>query len=218
MTSIRSLLAALLAVGAASNVFAQDFFDFGTIPGVPAEPSVEVDLDSAMLSFVSQAAEASGTATAGALDGLKNVRVRVYEELTDPNAVAAFVDKSSTALDRAGWKRAVYVADDEDKVRMYVRTEGQDISGMTLMVLDDEEAVFINIDGTIDPAQLGRLARMVGVGDMLGSFGGNDAGARPDRNRRRPAGDGNAPQAPAAQTPNSPSTDAAAGPPQGTPP
>jgi hypothetical protein len=177
MTSIRLLLTALIAAGSSSNVLAQDFFDFGTIPGVPAEPSVEIDLNSAMLAFVSQAAEASGTDAAGALDGLKNVRVRVYEELTDANAVAAFVDESSRALDRAGWQRAVYVADDEDKVRMYVKTQGQNVSGMTLMVVDDEEAVFVNIDGTIDPAQLGRLAGMMGVEDVLGSFGGN--GNRP---------------------------------------
>jgi hypothetical protein len=179
MTSIRLLLAALLATGASSNAFAQDYFDFGAIPGVPAEPSVEVDLNAAMISFVAQAAAASGTDTAGALDGLKNVRVRVYEELRDAPAVAAFMDQSSIALDRAGWQRAVYVAEDDSKVRMYVKMNAQQISGMTFMVLDGEEAVFINIEGTIDPAQLGRLASMMGVGDAMGAFGGNGARGRP---------------------------------------
>lgn len=197
MTSMRLLPAALIAAGYCSTALAQDFFDFGTIPGVPAEPSVEVDLNPAMLSFVAQAAQASGTDAAGALDGLKNVRVRVYEELTDPNAVSAFVDESSRALDNAGWQRAVFVADDEDKVRVYVKTQGQDISGMTLMVLDDEEAVFINIDGTINPTQLGRLASMMGVGDALGSFGGRGPGARQDRNEQQHPGGANTAQPPA---------------------
>jgi hypothetical protein len=187
MTSIRLLLAALIAASASSTAFAQDYFDFGTIPGVPTEPSVEVDLNSAMLSFVTQAAEASGTDTAGALDGLKNVRVRVYEDLKDANAVAAFMDESSRALDRAGWQRAVYVAEDESKVRMYVKMKDQNISGMTFMVLDGEEAVFINIEGTIDPAQLGRLASMMGVGDVMGAFGGNGRGAGQQRSGRQPS-------------------------------
>ncbi len=190
----RIACATLIGIGLAANGFAQNVFDFGSIPGVPAQPNVEVDLDSTMLAFVTRATQTSGPggeAAAKALAGLKHVRVRVYEQLTDPAAVVTFVDKNSLALEQAGWHRVVYVADEGDNVRIYARTRGQQISGMTVMVVDDEEAVFMNIDGAIDPAQLGFLARAMGMGGVLGPLAAaaSEAGAAAD-GRSAPASGG----------------------------
>ncbi len=194
----RTIVAALLAAAACAGAQAQDSspVDFGRIPGVAAEPNVEVDLNAAMLAFVTEAAKASGASSAdaaAALSGLKHVRVRVYEELKNPAAVQAFVESSSTALERAGWQRTVYVTDNDEKVRVYVKLQNQTVSGMNVMVVDgDDEAVFINIDGSIEPAQLGQLMRMAGAGDVLDSFG--QAGRGFDRARHGRHG-GHAPEA-----------------------
>ena len=182
----RIVIAALIAVGACASAAAQEFFDFGKIPGVPDEPNVEVDLNAALLAFVTEAAKTSDADVADAISGLDGVRVRVYEDLEDPATVGSFVDDSSKRLERAGWQRTVYVADDDDKVRVYVKMKDQHVSGMTVMVTDGDEAVFMNISGQIDAAQLGRLARMMGVGDVLEDFGIDGSFEAHRRGPRRP--------------------------------
>lgn len=167
----RMIIATCAAVAFSGSAAAEEFFDFGRIPGVADEPNVEVDLNAALLAFVTEAAKTSDANVADAISGLDNVRVRVYEDLKDPAAVGAFVDDSSKRLERAGWQRTVYVADEDDKVRVYVKMKDRHVSGMTVMVTDEDEAVFMNISGEIDPAQLGRLARVMGVGDVFGDAG-----------------------------------------------
>lgn len=184
----RIVAAALIAVGASSSAFAQEFFDFGRIPGVPNEPNVEINLNASLLAFVTEAAKTADADAADAIRGLDGVRVRVYEDLEDVKAVAAFVDESSKRLERSGWQRAVYVADDSDHVRLYVKMQDKQVSGMTVMILDDKEAVFVNIAGSIEPAQLGRLARVMGVDNVLG--GGHRASGRAARDGAAAHGEG----------------------------
>ena len=182
------VIAALLAVGACGNALAQDFFDFGHIPGVPDEPNVQVDLTAPLLAFVSAAAKTADVEGAEVISGLNGVRVRVYQKLNDAKAVSAFVEEASKRLERAGWLRTVYVADDENRVRIYVKIKDNLMSGMTVMVVDDHEAVFMNISGTIDPEQLGHLARTVGVGDAFGGHRrGPNASRRDGGDRKGPA-------------------------------
>jgi hypothetical protein len=163
----RIVVATLIALLARGSAMAEEYFDFGQIPGVPSEPNVEVDLNAALLAFVGEASKGSEPDLAGALSSIDGIRVRVYEELVDPAAVSAFVDDTSKKLERAAWQRMVYVRDNTDKVRVYVKMRDQQMLGMTVMVVDETDAVFINIAGTIDPAQLGRVARAMGAGNVL---------------------------------------------------
>lgn len=71
---------------------------------------------------------------------------------------------------------------------MHARVEGEQMVGMTFMILDSSDAVFIKIDGQIDPVQLGRVAAAMGLGDVLGGiFAGAPAGPQPAREAPRPA-------------------------------
>ena len=106
------------------------------------------------------------------LQGLEGVRLRVYESVDDADAVNAFVDDAAGRLEREGWQRVVYVQEGGEKVRVYARTEGQQVNGLTLMVFDGMEAVFMNVAGRLDPEQLGRIAGAMGVGDVIGSLAG----------------------------------------------
>ncbi len=176
---IGKLLLIAAALGAAWTAAAQGDFDFGQIPGVPAQPSVQIDLNPALLSFAAAAAGETDPALAELMRGLRNVRVRVYEELEDPAAVNSFVEEASGTLESSGWQRMVFVQDDDAKVRVYARTIGDEIDGMTVLVLDSSEAVFVNIDGRIDPRQLGRLAGAMGFAGVLGQHPMPGAGAAP---------------------------------------
>lgn len=176
MTVHKFALGALVAIGA-SQVFAQTdgSFDFSSVPGVGANPTVEINLNSAMLGFVTAAAGANGEDEAQEfLSGLKNIRVRVYDELEDPEAVITFIDDTSGALERDGWQRAVFIQDDEDRVHVYLKFDDIEtrVTGMTVMIADDDEAVFINIAGAINPETLGHVANAMGFGGVLNAFSG----------------------------------------------
>ena len=172
MTS-RWAIAALAAVSGA--VHAQGYFDFSQVPGLgDVEPHVQIDLNPAMLSFVTAAAEASSPGAGEVLAGIRNVRVRVYDALEDAQAVLEFIEDSSGELERDGWQRIVYVQEEDKKIRVYLQLEEDRPVGLTVMVIDADstEAVFINVAGEFDPVKLGQVARAVGIGEVLGEFTG----------------------------------------------
>ena len=165
----------LLAVGSAAN--AQGYFSFDDIPGVDAEPSVQIDLNPAMMGFFGEAAKGAGAEAASALEGITNVRVRVYEDIgADVAALAKFVEDASQTLERQGWQIVVRVREHGENVRIYMKpaaagsANAGTIEGLTVMVTDSgggDEAVFINVAGKIQPAQLGRLASQIGMNGMF---------------------------------------------------
>lgn len=170
---ILGVAAAVLAV-VSGTARAQGYFDFTQVPGLGDEPQVQIDLNPAMLRFVTSAARADDPAAAEVLEGIENVRVLVYEMLEDPAAVLAFVEDSSGRLESEGWQRVVYIQEEDEKVRVYMKLENDRAVGMTVMIVDTgaDEALFINIAGQIDPAKLGQLADSVGVHGVLDGVGG----------------------------------------------
>jgi hypothetical protein len=172
---IRSVAVALTAFSGAVN--AQGYFDFAQVPGLGDEPTVQIDLNPAMLGFVIAAAQETDPTVAETIRGIENVRVRVYEHIEDSDAVLAFVDDSSGQLERDGWQRMVYIQEDDEKVRIYVKIEETRPVGLTVMVVDGsgDEAVFINVAGDIDPVKLGQAANSVGIGGIFdGIIGAHD--------------------------------------------
>ncbi len=123
----------------------------------------------------------SGPGAAGADDpesesilaGLESVRVLVYEVGDDGQAMLNFVEEASTALEADDWQLAVYVQDADDKVRIYVKFDEENLAGLTILVADSGgEAVFANFAGSIDPAKLGGIASTFGVDDVIGDIAG----------------------------------------------
>lgn len=138
------------------------------------EPRVEVNLRGSLLRLASAAAGEEDPAAAAMLDGLRAVTVRIYPSPPDVRGLA--VERFSELgrrLERAGWLTLVRVRslpdrDDEDgdddtdgDVWIYVRDDGDVFDGMAVLAVDeqDENAVFVFIDGTIDPTQVAALSR-----------------------------------------------------------
>lgn len=178
MSIAKKWIVGLLACMPCAGAVAQGYFDFDSIPGLPDEPTVQVDLNAALLAFAAGAARVNDPATADMLEGIEGIRVRVYETLENVAEVDSFVDNAARELERGGWQRVVYAQEDGEKVRVYVRMDGERIDGMTLMVLDRNEAVFVNVAGRIEPEQLGRLAGAMGFGAILGEFTGAERSLR----------------------------------------
>ena len=169
-------------VGAAAlllaNVgFAQGAINFQDIPGIDSQPTVQIDLNAATLGFLRAAAP--DPTTAEVLSGIENVRLRVFEEVADPEEFLEFIDDTSGSLERDGWQRVVYVEDGNSKVRVYMQfQDDSSASGITVMVGDgNDSAVLVNVAGIIDPQKLGEVMRAVGAGEFMNGVAGNVPGA-----------------------------------------
>jgi hypothetical protein len=159
-------------------VQAQGAFDFSRIPGISAEPTVQIDLNPMMIGFVSEAARATDPQAADVLAGIRGIQVLVYELGETSQPLLSFIDTASGALENDGWQRAVYVQEGDEKVRIYMKFDASEMAGLTVMVADSGgEAVFVNVDGAINPAMLGRIAGQLGMGGMLGVLGEAAAGS-----------------------------------------
>jgi len=146
------------------------YFDFGRIPGVVDEPKVQIDLNPIMLGFMAGALKEKNAESASVLEGIRGIKVFVYELTQGRDQVRSFIDDIGNRLEGESWMRMIYVDSEDSKVRIHVRpgVNGASISGMTLMVLsDDDDAVFMNIVGDINPSKLGQIASSVGFKNLL---------------------------------------------------
>ena len=169
------LVGALLAFS--SSAHAQGYFPFDEIPGLDSEPTVQIDLDPQLMNMFGAAAKGADQGAASALEGITNVRVRVYEGISIGGGEAEllkFVDDTSRTLEGDGWKSVVRVNEDGERVRIFVKptaggANAGSFAGLTLMVVDTGggEAVFINLAGAIRPEQLGRIAAQMGMDGMF---------------------------------------------------
>ncbi|MDT7857090.1 DUF4252 domain-containing protein [Rubrivirga sp. S365] len=132
-----------------------------------APPTVEVNLRGSLLRLASEAARAEEPEAALMLDGLRAVTVRVYTlGATRDLAVRRLADVGQR-FEADGWWTFVRVrsqpgdTENDGDVWIYVRDAGDAFDGMAVMAVDNEDdnAVFVLIDGTIDPAQVGALTR-----------------------------------------------------------
>lgn len=170
------IIAAILAALFCGPVMAQDwmdglpskpgYVDFGNLTELfGQEPKVEVMLGGPLVTFLAEASRQEDPELAKMLDGLTAISVNVYDlDQGDAQAARDRVEQLAGRLSDQKWQRTVKVSEEDSRVHMFMRTDGDQIAGLALMVLDgDSEAVFINVVGNVDPAALGKLAGKFGV-------------------------------------------------------
>jgi hypothetical protein len=165
-----AVLAALLAAG--SPVLAQSlsdqpgYVDFGDLDSISSnEPEVEISLTPMLIRFLCAAVQDEDEDLADTLCKLRSIRISVFELAPEDYAQAKEkADEISKALEAKGWEAAVVMRAEDSTVRLYMRLVGEMVAGMAVMVIEPgSDAVFMNIVGEIDPAQLGRVAAQFGV-------------------------------------------------------
>ena len=132
------------------------------------EPKLEVNIHGALLNLVAEASRFEDPDLATMLKKLKGISVRGFDaDGFDLQAVRAKTSEMSKKLKADGWETIVRVRDDDEYVDMYVKTQNDVIAGMVVMVIDDDdEAIFVNIIGEIDPEQIGRLGNKFHFGGL----------------------------------------------------
>ena len=123
------------------------------------EAEIDINLRGSILKMVSGATANADPEFSNVAADLKLIRVLVgTPDVADADTMLHELDSASARLEAAGWYRLVRVRDDDERVNIYVKEAGEMFDGITVMVADGlDEVVLVNIVGTIDPAQAGRL-------------------------------------------------------------
>jgi hypothetical protein len=170
MKRIRKITAGLVGVVACTGAIAQGSLNFDEIPGIDQQPIVRVDINSIAIGFLKEILRFADPATADMLEGLRGIKLRVYHAGNDEDEFSDFISTVATRLDGSGWQQIMAVQDAGANVSIHMQMTEDAVSGMTFMAFDGEEAVFINIDGTINAADLGQIMAGLNLPDVLGSM------------------------------------------------
>ena len=141
------------------------YVKFESLDEVYGEPKVRVNVGGFLLSLMSKAAKNDPEAAA-VLEGLEGVRINVY---STEGAVAPAIDELQNAknmLLNQNWEPIVQVNEDGENVQVFIKADGQGVQGVTVMAVDAEDAVFVNILGLVDPKHLGTIMDQFDV-DLL---------------------------------------------------
>ncbi len=164
-SAFTALLTGALCVLLSTPVVAQEdelknmpgYIDFGDLAETYGEPKVSINIGGTLLQFVGLMSEESNPETSEMMSNLKGVRVQIFEIGEDMTAAREKFADVKRQLQSAGWEAVIQINEDDEQVLMFLKMNGQKMDGMTVMVVDEEEVVFVNIIGQIDPSQLGKV-------------------------------------------------------------
>lgn len=99
------------------------------------------------------------------LRSLDGVRVRTYEVHGDRKQVTQKFVRMGSKLDSDGWEQVMLIREEDELVQMYAKPSGARIRGLTIVSVDGDEVVVVNIMGDIDPKHYGDVMLALNVED-----------------------------------------------------
>ena len=133
------------------------YVNFGDLSATYGEPKITINLGGTMLNFVGMMSSAESPETSQLISKLKGIRVQIYNTDDNTDAAKDQFKKVKSDIKSSGWEPIVQVNEEDEQVLVYMKMKGDNMEGMTVMVVDDEEAVFVNIIGQLNPTELGRV-------------------------------------------------------------
>lgn len=135
------------------------------LSAVYGEAKVEINLPRAMIQMVTTFARKEDPEVAALIQGIDRIKVMVYDMKGKPEQAMQAVDTLTRAIRKDDWQPLVSVNEEGSKVRMMSRISGDKMDGLVVMVVDEGqgEAVFINIVGQIDPAQISKVTESLNI-------------------------------------------------------
>ena len=180
MKTLKLLIDTLLLIIAlllGSNVaYASDltkergYVEFAALNKAYGEPKVLINLNKTMLGFVSKLNVADPDAAA-LIRNLDAVRVNIYDMDGKEKPAMGLVASVSKDIQEKGWMPVVSINEDDEKVRIFTKITDDIMDGLVVMVVQNDEkgeAVFINIIGEIDPANINKLTDSLNINVDLG--------------------------------------------------
>lgn len=131
------------------------FAEFDSLGIGDTDRTVALSIGPALLRIAARHTE-EDPETQALLRALDGVRVRVYELTGDGHRVERRLQRMSTKLEQDGWTPVALVHGEDEVVHMLLRSRRTDILGMVVMVVDDTEAVLVNVMGNLPPEMFGQ--------------------------------------------------------------
>ncbi len=144
------------------------YVNFGDLSATYGEPKITINLGGTMLNFVGMMSSSESPETSEMISKLKGIRVQIYSLDDNVDAARNQFGEVKSELKSSGWEPIVQVNEDDEQVLVYMKQVKGNMEGMTVMVVDDEEVVFVNIIGQLNPAELGRVMDSFDVDVDLG--------------------------------------------------
>jgi hypothetical protein len=144
------------------------YVDFGDLSATYGEPKITINLGGTMLNFVGMMSSSESPETSEMISKLKGIRVQIYSLDENVDAARDQFGKTKSGLKSSGWEPIVQVNEDDEQVLVYMKMIEGNMEGMTVMVVDEEEAVFVNVIGQLNPAELGKVMDSFDVDVDLG--------------------------------------------------
>jgi hypothetical protein len=133
------------------------YVDFGQLNEIFGEPSVDIAVGQSLLGLVGAFSASEDPEAAELFKRLKGVRVNVFET-TGLNASGRDHVKSvASKLSAMGWESVVKVNTADEQVRIFMKLNGEAVEGITVMALEEGEAAFINVIGSLTPDELEKV-------------------------------------------------------------
>lgn len=151
------------------------YVDFESLGGFnDMETSIEVFLKGSLIVIAREALRAEEPELADILDNIQMVRVNAFPlDDAQSEAVAKKIEDLAAKLEKKGWEIAVRVREEDENVHIYTLPGPDDsINGLVVMVVelddgrhhsDEPRFIFVNIVGTINPEDIGRLGRAIDI-------------------------------------------------------
>lgn len=162
------LLTGLTACGLTAPRSNEGYADLDSLGMFDTDRVISLSIGPALLNFAANYVDDDPEAQS-LLRSLDGVRVRVYEVNGDAAKVAARMQRMSDQLQADGWEPVMLIQQEDEQAHMLLRVEGDQIRGMTVLMLDGEdEAVIVNLMGEILPDQFSEVmvALEVDAGDV----------------------------------------------------
>ncbi len=133
------------------------YVDFGELNSIFGEPTVQISVGQSLLGLVGALSASEDPEAAELFKRLNGVRVNVFESDTMAEGAVDFVKDISAKLSEQGWESVVTVNSNEEQVRIFMKINEDKVEGITVMAVEENEAVFVNVIGSLNPEELEKV-------------------------------------------------------------
>jgi len=149
------------------------YVDFGQLSEIFGEPSVQISVGESLLGLVGSLSASEDPEAAELFNRLNGVRVNVFETTSMPSGAIGLIKDTSAQLSELGWEPVVTVNSQDEQVRIFMMINNDRVEGITVMTVEETEAVFVNVIGSISPDELGKVMNNFDI-DINGDHGNHN--------------------------------------------
>jgi len=133
------------------------YVDFGELISIFGEPTTTINIGGSMLGFVSALSASEDPEAAELFKRLHGVRVSIFEDQEISAEGLDFVKSVASELSDKGWESIVSVNSKDEQVRILMKINDDKVEGITVIAVEANEAVFVNVIGNISPSEIEKV-------------------------------------------------------------